>query len=120
MNSKIKNTILEGILIGTLALNGCSPEIEIKAKVIETQFITNSNSNTIGTGYITAQDGTKPYSIKVEGCSCNKELEKYEFESKIKKGDSISFKKGTTMQLEDITVLYRSNSSIENNIIYTK
>ena len=23
MNSKIKNTILEGILIGTIALNGC-------------------------------------------------------------------------------------------------
>jgi hypothetical protein len=121
MNSKTKNILLEGILIGTLALTGCKSAPEVRAKVTELKFVNSADNSTSGIGYVTAQDETKPYTLKIEACGCSNAIEMEEFYSTIKIGDSISFKDKKTMQLGNINVFYRPRSDlIEENSIYGK
>ena len=120
MNSKIKNTLLEGLLIGTLALNGCESVESSKAKLVTAKIMEivppQKNEDPWD---IVAQKGTKPYALELNLLG----KDKSKLEAKIRVGDSIRFKiQPGIYYLSEITTVYRPSpdGTTDNNIIYTK
>ncbi|MGV8087239.1 MAG: hypothetical protein ACP5N1_06435 [Candidatus Woesearchaeota archaeon] len=112
MNSKIKNILLEGILIGTMTLSGCNNNIKepeyVKAKVTCINETANSGKGDNYNIYINAQNDTTPYLIKVYS-NTKKGLFSDELHSKIHVEDSILFPSVPRVNLDDIKVVYRKS-----------